>query len=261
MPNVVGSIPEFTDDESVNKVEEVKEDETDTQAEPPAADKPADEPIERSVSEDTEVKDDVQALIKEQVERATVGLRAEIVTLREKLADSKSQVERRDISDQITQAKQEIDELQDLNPEDVSVVDRILRSKGYITKAEANTMFYESVKHETILSFLELHPEYKPENDPGDVRWKALQQEVSLYKMPEDPKLIQTLLERSHKVISSKTSSDRETPVKKQQLKTASVGAGGTQRSSSTTRLSEAQKALLLDGGWTSEDIAKIENK
>ena len=77
--------------------------------------------------------------------------------------------------------------------------------------------------------------------------------------MPEDPKFIETILERAHKAIANKTSGDRDLPVKRQQLKTASVGSGGVQRSSVSTRLSEEQRSRLLQGGWSEADIKAIE--
>ena len=263
--NVVGAIPEFTtDDAGSGQQEEVKKPDTseetpgaegkESPSELPAEDKPADE-----VSDDTEVKEmSLDETVDKAVERATVGLRGEIVTLREKLADAKTEGQRRNIEKKIDVVKDDIDELKDLHPDDVNVVDRILRSKGYITKKESQSMFYDSVKRETLDSFLEKYPEYKPENDPSDSKWASLQAEVGLYKMPADPHSIAKLLEKAHRAVS-KTSSDPSIPLKKQQVQTAGVGSRGVSRSSSTGRLSDTQKEVYRQGGWSEEDIKSIE--
>jgi len=273
MPNeIVGEIPEFTTEEagSEPKEEVIKSDVgeetpdvpegTETPPELPAEEKPVEVAESQPADEDTEVKelDSLRATVNEAVEKATVGLRGEIVTLREKLSDARSIAEKRTIEKRIDTVKENIDELTDLNPEDVTVVDRILRSKGYITKKESESMFYDSVKREKLAEFLEKFPEYKPENDPSDSKWANLQAEVGLYKMPDDPYFITRILERAHRAIS-KTSSDPSIPIKKQQVKTAGVGSGGVQRSSSKGRLDSHRRQLLEQGGWSEEEIQSIE--
>lgn len=254
----MGAIPTFTPDESESIEPEVKEpveepeEEKETPSDPPTDEQPASE-----ASEDT--GNDVDSRVAAAVEKATLGLRGEIVKLRERLADTRDSSEKREINQQIEQAKDDIDELNDVNPEDLNTIDRILRSKGYITKREADGMFYESVKQDVITKFLDKYPEYKPENDPSDTRWTSLQREVGLYKTPTDPKFIATILERSHRAIT-KVSSDPTLPARRQQLKTASVGAGGVQRSSSQKRLGDEMKQQLLQGGWSNDDIKSIEN-
>lgn len=272
MSNVVGAIPDFTTDDagSETKEEVTKADTSEATpgaegkeipSELPAENKP-DDNVEESppVVEDTEVAENgsLEATVNKAVERATVGLRGEIVTLREKLADARTDIQKRTIEKQIDTVNESIDELTDLNPEDISVVDRILRSKGYITKQESESMFYDSVKRETIDKFLDNHPEYKPENDPSDSKWTALQAEVGLYKMPSDPHSIGKLLDKAHRAIS-KTSSDPNIPIKKQQVQTAGVGSRGVSRSSSTGRLSDFKRQQLEQGGWSAEDIQSIE--
>ena len=147
--------------------------------------------------------------------------------------------------------------LKDVNPDDVSVVDKILKAKGYLTESEVKKMHYDSVKQEELDKFLEKYPEYKPDNDKNDVNWNALQRELQFYRMPDNPKLITQVLERAHKNIQP-TSVDRRIDVKKKQVQTASVGSQGMQRSSSKKSINPRWKDELLRGGWNEEDIERM---
>ena len=254
MENKIGAVPEFVTDETtpVAKPEEVVETTPEVPQEPvgetetPADPLPANEP---PVSVPDETEKQIQGLLSEKTK-----LLEEIKSLRGSKRELKQQ--------EITAVTKQLDALDDLNPTDVSVVERILRSKGYITKDEAQRMSYEAVKNEELERFLEKYPEYKPENDPNDIHWSALQREMQLYRQPENPKLVGSLLERAHRGIAQSTPTPR-VAVRKQQIATASHGAGGTQRpavSSTKRALTDAQRASLLQGGWNEEDIKRIES-
>ena len=152
--------------------------------------------------------------------------------------------------------------MKDIAPEDVGLIDRVLRSKGYITKAESSQMHYDAVKTEEINKFLDKFPEYKPENDPNDLNWGALQRQVqSWYRMPGDPKLVGELLTKAHRDIVKPI--DRGTnAVKQQQIKVASSGSSGAQRSSpkpANSRLSDLMRSHM--SGWSEDEISKLEKK
>jgi len=268
--NKVGSVPDFTADETVVEgTEEVKPveetvEETETPAELPSeSEKPEQKPAEEAkapLRDDTESIPD--EILGKAVARATEGLRHEIVALKKDLATAKG-ADRMFIQGKIETAQDKIDELKDVAPEDVSLIDRVLRAKGYITKEESSKMHYDAVKNEEITKFLDKFPEYKPENDPSDLNWSALQKQVqSWYRMPGDPRLVGELLLKAHKDIV-KTPSDRGTvEVKKQQVKVASSGSAGTQRSSpkpSNPRLTELMRSHMQ--GWSEEEINKLEKK
>ena len=250
MPEQVGKIPEFTTDESVVQ-EEVKEEvvetppekETETPTELPAEEKPAEE-AEKPQSVDDELARQIQGL-----EQERTKLLKEIKNLRG---------ERREIKQQeISKVESKIDKLEDVHPDDVSTIDKVLRSKGYITKEEAKKMSYEAVKEDELAKFLEKYPEYKPENDPNDLNWSAFQREWEYYRMPEDARRIGEILERVHRSIAKPA--DRSSVVKKRQIEVAGVGSGGTQRSSSKKSLESWQKDEYRRGGWSEEEIAELE--
>lgn len=250
MDNVIGTIPEFTSDETATPPaqlpEEVKPEETETPA------LPAEKPDETVVVESP-------APSQEEVHRAEQGLQSELVKLRKEIADLRGQ--KREIKqEQINSVQAQIDELKDMHPDDVATIEKVLRAKGYMTKPEADKMFYEAVKTEELNRFLEKYPEYKPENDAGDVNWTTLQRELGYYRTPENPRQIYELLEKAHRGVVKVPSGPSLAP-KIQAVKVASVGNGGAQKSSQQTKLDPERRETLKRGGWSDEEIQNIENK
>lgn len=88
--------------------------------------------------------------------------------------------------------------LEGIATEDIALVEKILKAKGYVHKSDLQKQNYEQVKKSEINTFLETHPEYKPGSSGGDQLWDGLLQEFNLYKMPTDPKQIGDLLKRAH---------------------------------------------------------------
>lgn len=268
MSDVVGQIPEFTTDEPVETGSEgvikdtneqfVEETETPTEhpAEPTEETQEEEKPADNG--EDTEQPEIPEDVLNKAVAKATEGLRGEIVDLRNKLAQATGN-DRKLIQQQITQAEGKIDELKDVNPEDISLIEKVLQSKGYMTKEEVERREYESVKNQVLNNFLEKYPEYKPENDPDDMNWKALTGELSLYAAPKDPRKYADILERARQG-TGKVVSDPSIPAKKRAIQVASAGGGGTQRSSSNGKTLSPQERLQYEqGGWSEEEINQIE--
>ena len=251
-------VPEFTEDspvsgmETVQPVKAVDEEPTAveekvTPPEPPTEEKPADSEINKpELSVDTSgLKNQLQGLQEERVK---------LIKEVQELRGQKREIKREEL------IKVEVDELKDVHPDDVALIDKVLRQKGYLTKEESQKMFYENVKQDGLKEFLEKFPEYKPENDPHDVNWNTLQRELGFYRMPDDPHRVGEVLLRAHQGIQ-KTPSDRTLEVKKQQVKTAGVGAGGVQKSSSRKTFDVEKRIMLDQGGFSSEDIARMESR
>ena len=262
MSNVIGKVPEFTSEDDVNiqevkgieevkesATEEIAEGEKETPSEPPAEEKPV-EQADNLRDDDTREKFEKQILgLQEERKR----LLQEIVTLRGQRREIKQE--------ELLKIEQKMDELKDLHPEDVQTLERILKAKGYVTKEEASRMYYDSVRQQELDKFLEKYPEYKAENDPNDINWNGLQRELKDFRMPENPHDISRVLEKAHRAIS-RISSDRDTETKKRQVEVASMGGGGVQRSPSTRQSLDPQKRAMLEhGGWSEEEILKIEKK
>lgn len=268
---IVGSIPDFTPDGvgTVDNrlIEDVQEEtlvEKDTPAAPPESETETSEqlvqesgqkPVENNTfNDDTKELKQIQGL-----ENERDRLLREIQALRGTRRELKEQ--------EIVEVNKKIetitDGLEGVNPEDISLIDRVIRSKGYITKEEAHRMSYDAVKNEEVNKFLEKYPEYKPENDPTDLNWSALQRQVqSWYRMPSDPRQVGELLLKAHRDISKVPSDRGAIEVKKQQVKIASSGSSGTQRSP-TKPVNEHLSSLLRTHthGWSEEEIKELEKK
>lgn len=248
--NTIGTIPEFTSDETpvsepipeeVKPTEEVEE--TDTPA-PPAEKPDGDVPVEESAPS-------------QEVDSAVQGLQNERVKLLKEISELKGQ--KREIKqEQLDRNQAQLDELKDLHPDDVATIDRVLRAKGFMTKQEADKMFYDAVKDEELNKFLEKYPEYKPENDPSDTNWSTLQRELGYYRMPENPRQLTEVLERAHRSVV-KVPMTASLPAQKRQIEVASVGAGGAQRSAPSQKLDPTHRSMLK--GFTDEEIQTIESR
>lgn len=278
MSEVINRIPEFTEDGSAHvpddpelNQEEVKENETDTQSQLPGDDKAADDVENHQSDDDTAPKNPdpkppvdlsdpgVKAALQDIVVRATEGLRNEIVDLRSKLRTAPSEAQD-DIRQDIVTKQGEIQELEGIAPEDVDLIEKVLRAKGYVPKQELDNMLYKRVEQEALDQFLSKYPEYKPENDPNNTNWNTLMSEFTLYAKPKDPRQIANLLERARKSVAP-SGSDRTTPAVKKAVQTASHGSGGVQKSSSRKTLEPRLRSELERGGWSEEEIARIESK
>lgn len=278
---VIGKIPDFTTDESVGEgIEEVKEpvvEETtevkENTTELPAGDESQQTPgsaegESTSGTEDTGTEQPKAPLVDEEalakaVERATKGLRDEIVDLKVKLRTA-AQGDRKLIQTKIDTVQDKIDDLQDINPNDRELIKKVLKAEGYMTKQEAQQLSYQTAQNQILNTFLDKYPEYKPENDPDNTLWNKLLGEFSLYAAPKDPTQIATLLERSHKAIQKPEvvkTSERNIPAQKRAVQVASAGAGGIQRSSSNVQrtFTAAERRAFEDGGWSEAEIQAME--
>ncbi|MFZ2151785.1 MAG: hypothetical protein WAV09_01610 [Minisyncoccia bacterium] len=244
-------IPEFTTDEGTagDLTPTVEETTTEEKETPTAA---ATEPTEPAQTGDD--TDDLKAQLKDTVE----GLKEAKRELIKELGDLRGQ--KRDLKKQeIAAIDQKVDDLKDVHPDDVALIERTLRAKGYVSQGEVNKMFYEARKQEEISKFLSEFPEYKPENDADNKKWSAIVSEASLYKEPDTPEGWATILRRAHRATGSQTVSDRTVAVKKHNVQVAGVGSGGGQRSSSYKPFTPDQRWAMEKGGYTSEEISNLE--
>ena len=254
---VVGKLPEFTSDETQPEeaetgqeevkeagTEEASEEEKETPSELPAEEKP----VAMSDEDAEKLQTQTEALQKER-ESLLVDIRA-------------LRGERRDLKQkQLDKVEEAIDDLKDTHPDDVKLIERVLQAKGYVRKEDVEKRIYSETQQQQLNSFLDEHPEYKPENDTQDLNWQRLQRELEVYRMPQDPKKVGEVLERAHKSISG-FSDGRSFETKKHLAKTAGVGGGQSSSSSSRMKsLSPEQAEAYRRGGWSEEEIKNIEKK
>lgn len=256
MTDIIGKIPEFTTDETtVSPETEVKEVETTTV--PPETDTPA-PPAEKPLPEVGE--ENPEPPVQDELAGAIKGLQEERAKLLKEVIELKGQ-KRQIKQDQIKVVQDRLDELKDLHPQDVETIERVLRAKGLMTRKEADQMFYEAVKEEELNKFLEKYPEYKPENDPGDANWNAIQREIGYYKMPESPRQIGEILERAHRGVVRVTPNLESLATRKRQVQIASVGQGGAQKQVSSPKFDSDRRSMLRQGGFSEEDIQSMERR
>ena len=223
--------------------------EKETPAEPSTVEKP-------STEVKTEVPQDADAL---ELGKQLTGLQQEKAKLLEEVKHLRG-IRREIKQDQLIHVQKEMDDLKDVNPEDANLIDRVLRSKGYVSKTEMQNMYLKSTRDQAVTEFLEKYPEYKPENDSQDINWNTLQRELADYRMPESLSDIRRVLEKAHKSVTQSVG-DPSLPAKKRAVETASAGTGGTQRSSSGKPLSSEQRRRYEDGGWSKDEIKELEAK
>ena len=239
--------------ESVQSEEAAPETETAIETETPAP--PAEKPVEEPVAPDVVTPDPLQE-VKTQI-KALQEERTQILKDISELRGTKREIKQ----DQLRKVDDNIQELKDVHPDDVAVIDRVAKQKGFVTKEEANRMFYDAVKQDELTKFLDKYPEYKPENDPGDANWSNLQKELGLYRMPENPRDLTYILERAHRALP-KVKSERVAEAK-HRVQVAGVGAGGVQRSS-PSKTTDPRLSSLMDShmqGWSDEEIKNLKNK
>jgi len=276
---IIGKIPEFTQEgevlQGVNQegvkeaktesIEEVLEEEKETLSESPTGEKPLGEeskeeaPESEGETSEEEPEEDTSQNITSQIEglqHEREKLLREIQELRRERRELKQSTE---TSGAVTQ--QEVDELKDLHPEDVALIERILKAKGYVKKDELEQELYETIEQEEINKFLEKYPEFKPENDPDDKNWNALQEELRWYRKPSNPRDIGKLLEKARASISVLTGGRSNASATKKRLEIASKGSGGgvAQRSSSARSFTPEEREAYRRGGWSDEEIAELE--
>jgi len=267
---VIGSIPEFTQDSEPVQPQEVNSEvasesdaepaeetsadkEKETPSQPPQDIKPAAEPEKEPSADTRDLRTELLGEI-EGLKQARKELIFELQDLRGQKRELKEE--------QISQVQEEIDKLEDINSDDVQLIDRILRAKGYVSKESVQKMFLESKRQDEIDKFFKEFPEYSEENDPDRKKFGPLLREVSLYKEPTNPSMWAKLLRKAHQALTgNKASGERGIAITKRRLEVAGVGSGGAQRSSSVKPFSIEKRIMLLNGGWSEEDIQRMEER
>lgn len=265
--NKIGSIPEFTKEEGSEPIEEVKQVEETPLQEVPPEEKPTEETEPTGVQEAVkpageEVSSpDTDSVEAQKINREITGLSNERNALLEEiktLRGERREVKQEQLTQVETQLKESQAELEGINPEDISVVEKIVKSRGFVSKDEIDKIFYNKVKDEELNKFLDKFPEYKLENDPHDRNWNSLVNELKWFKQPQNPKQWGELLERARRAVSPSPVGE-VSPVIRKQVKTASMGTGGNKSSSSLKSLTPDQRDAYRRGGFTNEEIDSIE--
>lgn len=172
----------------------------------------------------------------------------------------------------------ESDDLADIDPETIKVLERFTKAKGLVPMSEIGKMTYNQAHKTSEDNFYQVHKEYLPENDDGDLLYNALKEELSYFAAPKDPKKIPELFEKAHKHVMEKYPDKFKTIPKKvvtQEVKKSSaivkkqgVGGGNAGGTGAGTRkngndggsktYSDKQIQALRDGGWSDDEIKEL---
>lgn len=175
---------------------------------------------------------------------------------------------------------EDTDDLSDIDPETIKLLDRFTKAKGLVPKSELAKMSYQEQHKSAQEVFYAEHPEYLPENDTDDVLYNSLKTELSYFAAPTDPKLIPALFAKAHKHVveqfpdkfkakdaNKKPSNNGDQINKSVRIKTQGIGgkssgssgAGSDADKGATKKTySDVQIRALEDGGWSQEEIKRL---
>lgn len=239
---------------------------------------------EQEESEDEESEDDKQKVLdglleaEKNLDGSTEDVDIKIAAAKQRIIDKRrGRREKRDLVEKIDskfpENTEEIDDLSDIDPDTLLVLDRFTKAKGLVPKSELARMTYQEKHTSAESAFYDAHPEYLPENDPDDVLYNAIKQELSYFTTPSDYKMIPKLFAKAHSEVAkmypdkfkgkstagSDTQISKSVRIKTQQLGSKSGGSSGKSNDSdSKPSFSDAQIRALEDGGWSQEDIKRL---
>jgi len=258
--NKVGSIPGFTQEEQPEQEEKEKPEEEgseeDVQTEVEPEEQPEEEPLTVEVAG--------RKLTPDQLANEYSSLQADYTKKAQRLAE----IERSKLGGDHPKEDLVVAEKIDIEPETEKILDAWAKQKGYVPESKLKETNYKSEQKYQVDQFMDKHPEYKPENDTGDIKWSKLAGEINTYyRMPTDPRQISNLLERVHNHLNPATEKDVEKKAlaKIQKNKTAALGGSGSgaakaESKSGKAKLSKEVINHMKRGGYSDEDIAELTN-
>lgn len=220
---------------------------------------------------DKEIQKNPDGVLKS-VRKERDSLMEEIITLRKERREAREQAEEKPLlikdEDAKAVAKNVADELSDVNSDDVNLIERVVEKLGYV-KADTLDSKLSQTAWQTKVNiekdaWLEEHPEYKPENDPDDKNWFALQRVMKEHELPipRDPAKVKKILNFAHSVvnptpISIPKKSRAAITHERDKVTTSAKGSsgGGAAQTNSTSVPDIARKNLE---GFSEEELAEL---
>lgn len=242
-------------------------------AETPEKDEDADKPDELVHNTPTEKPKDQSPVQLKDVSGETPKERA----LRQKLAEKDQEIRRmqgKDILDKTptpTITKKELSEdkkkiLARYKPEEIQqfreVFDVIAEDMGFAKVQEIGAQSFNDKANDTLESFIDDHPEYKPENDKDGLLWGRFKEEYAMFRPPETVKQLKSMLEKTHReVFGIQPSGDlKAINAAREKVQVASHG-GASKPAIPPEKKTSAPKGLRLDmlKGFNDDEKSAIE--
>ena len=258
-PQVTPEEPEEHADEEVKETSEqseaVEENREETSASEEQGDNQEEEKNEEPVTEVSHEK-------VTEGQKAVEALELEKERIRREISDLRTQ--RREVRGQSKEqvvVEKTSDELNDVSPQDVELIEKVLRAKGFVKKDELQSSIYQDKVASYQDKWLETHPEYLPANDPEDKNWNLLRQTIDTYfRLPSNPREISKVLDMAHGMIKPSVAipvrNRADVNAAKEKLQSASRSAAPSATKSAPSRTSELKSEYLI--GFTDEEVKEI---
>ena len=264
------------DSKPFKEEEEIEEDEKETPPEPSTDEKPDetteqeteepeaesdDEPKEEEIVPEKDVEVDSEP--KKKTPKPVEGETPKEFALRKELERERKKV-RNLMSKQLNVKKQDSDifvddkdSLKDYDPDEITRLDKILQSRGYVRKDELQKQTFKDQTDHELNVFLKEHKEYLPENDKENVLWNQFKEEFSILRKPANVDQYKDFLERTHKsIFCNKTINKNTAAAAKEKLQVASHGSTTVNKPkvhSKSSSITPEMKSHLK--GFTDEEI------
>lgn len=277
MGNAIKNNPEFTDGGGATETEVLVDEELVAEVQAPEAEESETAPEAEAIAEQPETEEQV-------AEAETPELSPELQSLVEKgrrvqawetkmpgfdvdkiVPEFTRRSQALKALERVVMSKQETTD-SPLPPEEMQVLEQALQRLGVPTRADLSKSAQETQKEE----FLAAHPEYLPENDPGDRNWSRLMAAFNEYNWQAHPTRTYEFLARAHESVDNgPLSPTRGERVQKAiQRRAASAGlatvGGGASAPSAPAKaqargFTDAQREAYRRGGWSDAEIAELE--
>ena len=255
----------FGDDQEVkepavgDEVTETPEDASTPESEPEEPVKKDEEPAGEQEPTVTEPESDTEPTVDPAIaalEATRDKLRAEVTQMREE--------RRRERAKPLILEKGEELDLSDVAEQDIAVIEKVLRAKGYVSKSELQTLSYQEKLEASKDEWLQAHPEYQPANDPDDTNWGKLQETLKLFASPSDPKDVKRVLDMAHAYIRpvvAPTKNSAGTASATEKLIIASKGASGGSSTKPAPSAKSSELSKLASEhlkGFTDDELTEL---
>lgn len=255
--------PSTSNDEQESE-EEPSEEATEGDEPDEAAEDEEPETTESSVTEPEETELDKDRKANEAIKAEKARLLKEVEDLR--LQRRKLRQDGPEVPPPLIVDSADPNELADIDPTSVEVIERVIKAKGYVKKEEIHAEAQQKSLDEAQNSWLKDHPEYLPANDPDDTRWNALISATKIFVRPTTAQELQRVLSLAHRdlnpdaptkspTIPQKSRAAIDAKAEKIKVSSKTGGGAGTRATSSASK-----KNLDLSGlqGFTKEELEEL---
>lgn len=160
--------------------------------------------------------------------------------------------------------KKQDDDLEDVADSDVSMIEKVLKSKGYIRREEVEQLSYKENLEKAKDEWLEEHKEYLPENDIDDQNWNGLNRILELYfKAPKNPFEIKKVMSLAHKMIKGDIIpivNKAQIDSSKEKINISSKGGSGSGPAPSPKSANTKKIDTSYLKGFTEEELKEFNN-